>query len=571
MKLGIKSSLQKYIVDQNYKKYTFEDQAIWRYIMRQIKNNLSLYGYKGSLSGMEKTGITFNQIPRIEDIDQKLQKYNWRAVPVSGFIPPLAFMEFQLNQILPVASELRTLNHINYTPAPDIVHEAVGHIPFLVEPIFSQFLRSYAQTVKKAIFNKEDVVQYEAIRNLSDIKEKPQSTQSEIKKAEEYLKQVNENKKYTSESSALSRFIWWTSEYGLMKEGLDVKIYGAGLISSPGEAKHSWSKDVKKIPLSEECLNYPYDITKFQPQLFVAKNFEHLLDVLNTINQALSWKQGGLSSVQKAIQSETLNTLEFDSGLQISGVLESQKSENKTLHFLKFKGPCQLSFESKELPLHGKEIHAEGYSTPLGLLRNFSKPLHEWTESDLNSQKIRKGQAVHLKFQSGIELKGEFIRELRKNGKLLALTFKKAHVYRESEVFFEPSWGEFDLGIGQFVTSVFSGLADKDAYGELDDGFQPSQVATKSYSQKQKNMFKVYEEISKLGQLEEPDRKQKIQSILKTLRSSSDSLWLGSLELLERSKNFPDIKNQIILHLENIESKNSSFKSYIKEGMAFYS
>ena len=569
--MNIKPHLQKYVVDQNYKKYTSEDQAIWRYIMKRITNNLSLYGCKGSLSGMKKTGITFDRIPRIEDIDQKLQEYGWRAAPVSGFIPPLAFMDFQLNQILPIASELRTLQHIYYTPAPDIVHESVGHIPFLIEPIFSQFLKEYAQTVKKAIFNKEDIKQYEAIRKLSDLKEDPRSTTQQIQEAERHLKQITKKKTQVSESSALSRFIWWTSEYGLIREGLDIKIFGAGLISSLGETKYSMSSKVKKISLTEDCLNYDYDITSFQPQLFVAESFQHLLEVLNKISNNLSWKQGGWSGVQKALSSQTMNTIELDSGLQISGIMENQKSQEQDVYFLKFKGPCQLSYKNKELPHHGKKTHSQGYSTPLGLLKNSSKPLYEWTEQELREVGIKKEHKAHLCFASGMELKGELIRELREDGKLLVLTFKNCLVQQGSHILFEPSWGEFDLGIGQSVVSVFSGPADKQAYGHTDDQFQPSQITPRVYSQKEKEVFKIHEEIAELKSSEKGLKKEKIQRLLNQIQNHSDALWLVGLELLEQAKEFPDVKNQINLYLESLEKKESSLRAYLQDGKALYS
>lgn len=568
---SIPSGLQKYIVKQNYKRYTSEDQAIWCYIMKKIKNNLSLYGYQGSLSGMEKAGITFNRIPRIEEIDQKLQRYNWRAVPISGFIPPAAFMEFQLNKILPIASELRTLDHISYTPAPDIVHETVGHVPFLTNPIFSKFLETYAQVVKKSIFNKEDVIQYEAIRVLSDLKENPRSTKKEIEQAESQLKELTKNKKYISESSALSRFIWWTSEYGLIKQKSEIKIFGAGLISSPGEGKHSMSDKVKKIPLTKNCLDYDYDITQFQPQLFVAESFEHLLDVLDDICETLSWKTGGLSSIQKAVQSQTLNTVVFNNGLQISGVLESYESQNKNISFLKFKGPCQLSFKDKELPYHGIKTHGEGYSTPLGLLKNYSKPLEDWTENELSTANIKEGQVSELQFQSGIKLRGELIRKLKKDNKFLLLTFKNTRVTYKDEILFEPSWGEFDLGLGQSITSVSSGPADKKAYGEVEDNFKPSKIESRVYSDEEKKLFQIYTDISYLNGETDSLYKEKLQKIFEIIKQNSKPLWLIGLELLEKSKNYPDIQKQISFYLEDIAKKEPSLKTQIREGKSLYS
>ena len=166
--------LKRYVVNQHYQKYTAQDQSVYRYIMRQLKDFLSETAYAPYyLKGLKETGITIDRIPRISDIDKKLKKLGWQALPVSGFIPPSAFMEFQLKSILPIASNLRTVDHISYTPAPDIIHEASGHTPFLIHPVFNDFLKKYAKVVIKAITNKKDFEQYSAIRYLSDIKENP--------------------------------------------------------------------------------------------------------------------------------------------------------------------------------------------------------------------------------------------------------------------------------------------------------------------------------------------------------------------------------------------------------------
>ena len=85
--------LKQYIVDQNYNKYTYRDHAVWRCTLRQLKSFLFQNAHSCYASGLEKTGISTDCIPRISDISEHLKNYNWQAVPVSGFIPPAAFME----------------------------------------------------------------------------------------------------------------------------------------------------------------------------------------------------------------------------------------------------------------------------------------------------------------------------------------------------------------------------------------------------------------------------------------------------------------------------------------------
>ena len=117
-----------------------------------------------------------------------------------------------------------------------------------------------------------------------------------------------------SEAALLSRFIWWTSEYGLIGDLKNYKIYGAGLLSSIGESKRCFTAKVKKIPLTAECINYSYDITSFQPQLFVTPSFEVLQEVLAELKKNLAYYQGGVFGLKRAVKSETLCTVQLDSG-----------------------------------------------------------------------------------------------------------------------------------------------------------------------------------------------------------------------------------------------------------------
>ena len=556
----VPSHLKKYIVPQNYKKYSPEDQAVWRFIMKGIHHNLHFCGYPGGLEGLKKTGIRQDKIPKISNIDKKLQRFGWRAVCISGFIPPKAFMEFQMNKILPIASEIRAIQHTFYTPAPDIVHEAVGHIPFLTNPVFSKFLAKYAQTVLKAVTSKEDMEKYKAIRDLSDLKENPKSTAQQIKKQEQKLKTIIKNISYISEASHLSRLIWWTSEYGLM--GLkNPKMYGAGLISSIGEALEI--KTVKKIKLDEKCLNYPFDITRFQPQLFVAKSFEHLLEVLELVSNKLAFKRGGIYGLNQAIQSRTVNTVVLNSNLQISGVLEKAKGKNPA--FLKFSGPVQLSFQGKQLKGHGVDYHKEGYSTPLKFLVGSKTPFHLWTAREMQSQGLKKGKKVKMLFTGGIKLEGELTAYVKVKGRLLLLSFRDCLIKdKKGHVLYQPSWGPFDLAVGDYVTSVFSGPADSKAYG-FEDDFEPSKVPKKNVTKKQKAVFKMYKTIA---HLKKPSDSQ-LEKLLKELKRQ-DHTWLMLLELFNFVKNKTYFKKKVLDSLNSIAETKIQGKRVVQLGRDFY-
>ena len=97
---------------------------------------------------------------------------------------------------------------------------------------------------------------------------------------------------------------WWTAEYGLIGSLEAPKIFGAGLLSSVGESKWCLSNQVKKIPLTLECVKQTYDITEPQPQLFVAENFHHLSDVLKQLSETMAYKTGGRKALDKLIQAK---------------------------------------------------------------------------------------------------------------------------------------------------------------------------------------------------------------------------------------------------------------------------
>ena len=468
---GIPENLQKYIVQQNYEQYTKENHSTWRLIMKRLKSFLSDRAYNSYRQGLEKTGITMDGIPRISDIDQKLQSLGWRAVPVSGFIPPVAFMEFQLNSILPIAVSIRQAKHIDYTPAPDIVHEAAGHTPFLIEPVFNSFLKKYAAALRKSIIHKQEFEQYAAIRKLSDVKENPASSLEEIQQAKLELNRVNKALPPPSEAALLSRFIWWTSEYGLIGDIKNYKIYGAGLLSSLGEAKHCFTSQVKKIPLDRSCTEYSYDITNYQPQLFVTPDFETLHEVLSALEKQLAFYKGGEYGLKLARHSGAVCTIQLNTGVQVSGVLSDYFMEKGRLAYIKLTGPCQLSYKDQELPGHSKQTHSEGYSTPLGPLKDSHKSLQCMSETEVRSLFEDKNTGMTtLDFALGWNLKGRLVNSIEKEGQLIVLRFENCQVLRGEKQYFKPEWGEgvFDLAVGEEAVSVFGGPADRKAFKDLD-------------------------------------------------------------------------------------------------------
>src|ERR1700758_383510 len=311
--------LLQFAVDQRYDDYTSVDHAVGRFIMRQNIFFLREYAHKVYFKGLLDTGISFERIPRIEEMNDILAKIEWGAVAVDGFIPPAAFMEFQAYKVLVIACDMRQIHHIEYTPAPDIVHEAAGHAPIIVDREYSNYLQRFGEVGAKAMQSRKDFELYEAIRHLSILKEQPNSDPKEIEEATRLVEHHQQNLGEPSEMALLSRLHWWTVEYGLIGTLENPKIYGAGLLSSIGESVSCMKSDVQKLWYNMDTINYTYDITKPQPQLFVTPTFQNLIDVLEQFANTMSFRRGGNYGLQKAVDSKNTCTAVYSSGLQVSG------------------------------------------------------------------------------------------------------------------------------------------------------------------------------------------------------------------------------------------------------------
>ncbi len=549
--------LQKYIVQQNYEKYTSRDHAVWRYVLRQLRYFLKTNAHSCYLDGLEKTGIDVEKIPSIDSISKKLKAFGWRALPVSGFIPPAAFMELQSLGVLPIASDMRSIDHLEYTPAPDIVHEAAGHAPILIQPEYAEYLRQYAQIAKKSILSKHDLDQYEAIRNLSDLKENPNSTAEQIKTAENKLTEVTKNMTFISEAAELSRMNWWTAEYGLIGDIKSPKLFGAGLLSSIAESKWCLSDKVKKIPLTVDCIKQTYDITEPQPQLFVAKDFKNLVDVLDQMANTMAFKTGGAIGLDKAIRAESVNTVQLDSGLQISGVLTKYHlSENAQICYLQFTGPTQISFQDKQLDGHDKSYHLHGYGTPIGELKN-----NKFAD-------LKMGDNCNLEYETGVKVTGTVEKILHVSHIVKIITFKNATASLSGQILFQPEWGLYDIVVGSHVPSVFGGPADRAAYGETDD-FVATKINPPNYTEKQKNLFALYQSVRNLR--EKPKLgNQNLENILNQIKVEASTEWLLFIELLEicKAANNTQIEKEILQYLQNLKKSNEKISGFIDDGLS---
>jgi phenylalanine-4-hydroxylase len=560
--------LHKFIVKQPYDEYTSQNQAVWRYVMQMNIDFLSKVAHESYIEGLKKTGISSEFIPKMEGMNRILKEIGWAAVSVDGFIPPNAFMEFQAYNVLVIASDMRTIDHIEYTPAPDIIHEAAGHAPIIANPEYAEYLRRFGEIGSKAISSARDYEMYEAIRLLSILKENPNSTEKEIQEAQAKVEFLQENMGPLSEMAQIRNLHWWTVEYGLIGDLQDPKIYGAGLLSSIGESKNCLQAEVKKIPYSIEAANVSFDITKPQPQLFVTPDFAYLSLVLEEFANTMAIRNGGLSGIKKLIDSKNLGTIELSTGIQVSGIFTNVLEDKKGQPiYFQTTGPTALANRDKELISHGTSYHKDGFGSPVGKLKGINLAIENMSPRDLKAYGIYEGEYCTLNFESGVQVKGKAITGTRDlKGKILLISFADCTVTYKDQVLFQPEWGVYDMAIGKEVVSAYAGPADVSSFEDI--GKVSETKTTKiTYSSAEIELYKLYEEVRQMRE-EKTVTNNKLQTILSTLQSKFSNDWLLPLELYELAIAYDlESKDAILQHLKTLQ-QHKAVEKLITNGLA---
>jgi len=213
--------------------------------MAYLANNAS----EVYLRGARSINLVRDHIPYLEG-PQSVNTFlmpltGWQSKAVPGYLPAKAFFACLARREFPTTIVIRSRESIDYLPEPDIFHDIFGHVPLHADPTFADFLQTYG----KAAVSTDD----------------PHHTER------------------------LSRLFWFTVEFGLIREGGRNRLYGSGLISSPGESAHALdSKDVDRRPFDLETVcNTSFEIDHYQPILYVLESFDQLRDAMNTYAQRL--------------------------------------------------------------------------------------------------------------------------------------------------------------------------------------------------------------------------------------------------------------------------------------------
>jgi phenylalanine-4-hydroxylase len=185
----------------------------------------------------------------------------------------------------------------------------------------------------------------------------------------------------------------------------------------------------------------------------------------------MAFHVGGIEGLEKARKAKTVNTVQLNSGIEISGVLsEFLLDKDGNVAYLLLTGPCQLAHDGKELQGHSRQYHQNGYGTAVGhIVQKPEACPSEMSVFDWKNLGVIEGNDVELNFTSGVQIKGHLKSTTARGNRLVLMSFEKCTVKMGDHLLFRPEWGTYDLAVGCRIPSVYGGPADRDAYGELVD------------------------------------------------------------------------------------------------------
>lgn len=213
--------------------YTDTEHATWQTAVTQLaplheKHACSLY-----LQARARLSIDQQQIPQLNTLSQNLTKlHGFRLEPIEGLVDSRSFLSRLADRVMLCTQYIRHNSRPDYTPEPDIIHEVIGHVPTFTDSdivAFSEFLGRVALKANQTVLEQ------------------------------------------------LERLYWFTLEFGLIQEKEDIKVFGAGILSSFGEMKHVFSKEVIHRPFRlEDVIRTPFDFSSLQTQVFIVPSFQAL-------------------------------------------------------------------------------------------------------------------------------------------------------------------------------------------------------------------------------------------------------------------------------------------------------
>ena len=224
---------------QDYTAYTPEDHEVWSILYNRQMIALPRLATQAYMDGIKKCGFEPDFVPKFRNVNKALSAATgWGIYVVPGLIDNKAFFQHLSRKEFPATTWLRSRAQLDYLEEPDMFHDVFGHIPLLSEPFFCDYLQGLSEILLDKI---EDPVAVERI----------------------------------------ARLYWYTVEFGLIREHAELKIYGAGILSSSGESLYSVSQDATHVDFDPMLImETPYIKEGYQQQYFIIDSYEELFRCL---------------------------------------------------------------------------------------------------------------------------------------------------------------------------------------------------------------------------------------------------------------------------------------------------
>lgn len=215
--------------------YSTDDDAVWDDLFARQLDVLPGRACSAFFAGLEKLRLDQGGVPDFHRLSRELGALTgWSVVPVPMLIPDHVFFWHLANRRFPAGNFIRSRAHFDYIQEPDVFHDVFGHVPMLTDPVFADYMQEYGRAGWKAM-------QYNRLKSLGAL-------------------------------------YWYTVEFGLMREGADLRIYGAGILSGPREAVFALEgQSPNRIMLNvDRVMRTDYVIDDLQPTYFVIDSFADL-------------------------------------------------------------------------------------------------------------------------------------------------------------------------------------------------------------------------------------------------------------------------------------------------------
>jgi phenylalanine-4-hydroxylase len=270
---------------QDYGAYSADAHAVWSEVLARSEEVVARHAdriHPAYVEGLRALQLP-DRVPRIEELNERLQSTGWKTVAVDGYLPATTYALLMAENVFPVSSRIRRREHIDFAPEPDMVHDILGHLPMLFCAEHREYLRELAIYASRAIPNELDTAYHEAVRRTAELKGTKASDPSEVARAEASLGQVyGELSANASEVTCLRRLYIWSIEFGMFGTLEDFTVHGAALMSAPTELNRVLSGAARLEPYSMAATRHENSFSDLLDRYFVASDYRHLHDVLST-------------------------------------------------------------------------------------------------------------------------------------------------------------------------------------------------------------------------------------------------------------------------------------------------